>query len=138
IANVLTAKSRLYAIDKSITLNGQMKGKLPIFRYEYLRNKAREIVKNIQDIDSRMLSIQFELDNFAEITGVVRQNILEEEAELEAVNQKINGLTQTLSSLAQGEKEMEKIVVLLNDVTDECECDWWCSISAAVTTIVAG
>ena len=120
------------------TLTGQTREQVPIFRYEHLRNKARETIKNIQDIESRMLPIQFEMDDFAEITGVVRQNILEQKAELEAVKQKINELTQTLTALAEGEKEMDKIAVLLKDAVDECDCDWLCWLIAIAFGIFLG
>ena len=62
IANVLTAKVGLFAIETGLTLTGQAQGTVPIFHYEYVQNKAKGIIAHIQDIESRMLPIQFELD----------------------------------------------------------------------------
>ena len=128
ISNVLIAKARLFAIEGRLTSTGQAQGLVPIFRYEHLRDKGKEIVAHIKDVESRMLPIQFELDDFAEIESTVRGPLLEQKAELESVNQKINELTQTLTALAQVEKEVAKMVILLNEAHDACDCDWLCSL----------
>jgi hypothetical protein len=130
ISNVLIAKARLFAIDTGLTLTGQAQGTVPIFQYEYLHNKAKGIIAHIQDIESRMLPIQFELDDFAELTSPIRNHLLEQKAELEAANQKISELTKTLTALAQLEKEMANVVILLENAEDECDCDWWCWLGA--------
>jgi hypothetical protein len=71
ISNVLMAKTRLFAIAKELTPTGQAQGVVPTFRYEYLRDKAKEIIAHIKDVDSRMLPIQFRLDDFTEIVSTV-------------------------------------------------------------------
>lgn len=130
ISNVLMAKASLFAIAKELTPTGQAKGAVPIFRYEYLRDKAKEIIAHIKDVDSRMLPIQFRLDDFTELVSTVRVPLLEKQAELEAVNRKINELTETMSTLAKLEGEMANVVILLDTAQEECECDWWCWASA--------
>jgi receptor-binding and translocation channel-forming TcA subunit of Tc toxin len=137
ISNVLIAKARLFAIDRRLTSTGQAQGLVPIFRYEYLRDKAKEIIAHIKDIDSRMLPIQFKLDDFAELAEPIRRPLLEQTAELEAVNQKISELTQTHTSLAQVEKEMANVVILLRDAVDECDCDWWCWVKLIGTAVLS-
>jgi hypothetical protein len=130
LANVFIAKARLFAIDQGLTPAGQAQGVVPLFRYEYLRDKAKQIIAHIQDIESRMLPIQFKLDDFAEVVSTIRFHLEEQEAELEAVNQKISELMQTLTVLAQVEKEIDKVVQLLQQAQDECDCDWWCWLGA--------
>lgn len=137
ISNVLTAEASLLAIATGLTPTGQAHGTVPIFRYEYLRDKAKEIIAHIKDVDSRMLHIQFKLDDFTQIVSTVRRPLLEKKAELEAVTQKINELTETLSKLAQLETEMDNVVILLDKAQDQCECDWWCWLTATIT-LVAG
>jgi hypothetical protein len=130
VSNVLIAKTQIFGIMTSLNFAGQAQGTVPLFHYEYLRHKAKGIIAHIQDIELRMLPIQFKLDDFAELTSTVRNHLLEQEAELEAVNQKINELTKTLTTLAQAEKEMAKVVLLLDDAKSQCDCDWWCWLAA--------
>jgi hypothetical protein len=137
ISNVLMAKTRLFAIAKELTPTGQAQGVVPTFRYEYLRDKAKEIIAHIKDVDSRMLPIQFRLDDFTEIVSTVRRPLLEKTAELAAVNQKIKELTETLNTLVQLEKEMANVVILLDNAQDECDCDWWCWVSALAYIVTA-
>jgi hypothetical protein len=132
ISNILIAKARFFAIDRKVTSTGQAQGLVPIFRYEYLRDKAKEIIAHIKDIDSRMLPIQFKLDDFAELVETIRRPLLEQKAELEAVNQKISELTQTYTALAQLEKEMAEVVLLLRGAQGECDCDWFCWVVGVV------
>jgi Tc toxin complex TcA C-terminal TcB-binding domain len=137
VAGVLTAKARLFALDAGLTPAGRSEAVVPLFRYEHLRDKAGQIIAHIQRIESRMLPIQFELDDFAEVVDAVRRPLAEQEAELEAVNQRINELTQALAALAQAERAVNEVVVALRDAEDECECDWWCWVVAILSFAAA-
>ena len=137
ISNVLMAKARLFAIAKELTPTGQTKGTVPIFRYEYLRDKAKEIIAHIKDVDSERYRSNLAWMTLLKIVSTVRRPLLEHTAELEAVNQKINELTETLNTLVQLEKEMANVVILLDHAQDECDCDWWCWASALAYFVMA-
>lgn len=126
VANVMLAKMRLFALDAGLNVNGQASGTVPLFRYQHLRDKAKQTIAHIQHLESRMLPIQFELDDFAEVTNVIRRPLAEQEAELEAVKQRINELVAQLTSLVQAKKAVDDVVVAMHEITTECECDWWC------------
>ena len=53
IANVMTAQLRLFALDNGLNLAGQASGTVPLFRYEYLRDKAKQTIAHIQQVESR-------------------------------------------------------------------------------------
>lgn len=125
VADVMTAKVRLFAIDRGLNLTGQAQGTVPLFRYEYLRGKTKEIISHIQDIESRMLPIQFQLDDFIEVVATIRRHLAEQEAELAATNQKIDQLLQTLAASIQAEKEMRKVVQQLEQAQDDCDLEWY-------------
>lgn len=138
IANVLTAKVRLFALDQGLTLTGQAQGGVPLFRYEYLRDRAKEIITHIQDIESRMLPIQFKLDDFAEAVAPIRLQLTEQQAELDAANRKIDGLMKNLAALSQTENEVNKIVIYLDPIQNQCDCDWFCWVRVAFDEIIIG
>jgi Tc toxin complex TcA C-terminal TcB-binding domain len=125
VANVMQAKLGLLALDAGLNLTGQASGTVPLFRYEYLRDKANQTIARIQQIESRMLPIQFELDDFAEVTSAIRRPLAELEAELEAVKLRSNELVAELAALAQAKKAMEDVVIALKPIVDECEVEWW-------------
>jgi hypothetical protein len=126
VANVLVAKARLFALEEGLNLAGQADGLVPLFRYEHLRDKAKELVAEIQAVESRMLPIQFELDDFAEAMEPIKGPLATQEAELEAVKQRIAELTQALAELAQVEKALDGVVGEIAKIEDECDCDWFC------------
>ena len=130
IANVMQAKLGLFALNAGLNAIGQARGTVPLFRYEYLRDKAKQTIVHIQEIESRMLPIQFELDDFTEVTSAIRRPLVELEAELEAVKQRINELVAQLTSLAQAKKAVDDVVIALEPLVDECDCDWWCWLFA--------
>src|SRR5206468_7353169 len=90
VANVMQARLSLFALDAGLNVAGQASGTVPLFRYEYLRDKAKQTIAHIQQIESRMLPIQFELDDFAEVTSAISLPLAELEAELEALTQRSN------------------------------------------------
>jgi hypothetical protein len=71
LANALRAS--LFALDQGLSVTGQAEGSLPLFRYEHLRDRARALVADVQAIESRMLPIQFALDDFAQLVDAVRR-----------------------------------------------------------------
>ena len=73
-----------------------------------------------------MLPIQFELDDFAEAVDAIRRPLATQQAELEAVKQRIAELVQALAEMAQVEKALNDMVIALDKAEDECECDWFC------------
>jgi DNA repair exonuclease SbcCD ATPase subunit len=123
----------MFALDQGLTLTGQAQRVVPVFRYEYLRDKAKEIISHIQDIESRMLPIQFKLDDFAEAVSTIRFHLDEQRAELEAANQKIKELTQTLTALVQAEREVESVVRGVVNAQGQCDCGFWCWVGGIVT-----
>ncbi|GAA2755194.1 hypothetical protein [Actinopolymorpha rutila] len=137
IAGVFTAKARLLALDARLTPTGQSPASVPLFRYEHLRDQAERIADRVRQIESRMLPIQFELDDFAQVVDAVRRPLAEQEAELLAVNQRIADLTQGLTALAQAEKAVDQVVVALDAVEDQCDCDWWCWLTASLCFLFA-
>ena len=66
------------------------------------------------------------MDDFAEVVDAIRRPLTEQEAELEAIKQRIVELTDTLTALAEMEKVIAETVVLLKDAKDDCDCDWLC------------
>jgi hypothetical protein len=126
LANILTAKAGLFAIDNGLSVAGRADNVVPLFRYEHLRDKAKELIAHIQTIEARMLPIQFELDDFAEALDAIRRPLATQQAELEAVKQRIAELTQTLAALVQAEQSMALVVGEIAKIEDECECDWFC------------
>lgn len=136
VANVLRARLGLFALDAGLNAAGQADGTVPLFRYEYLRDKARQTIAHIQQIESRMLPIQFELDDFAEVTSAIRRPLAEQEAELEAVKQRINDLVAQMTSLAQAKKAVDAVVIAFDPIVSECECDWWCFLLDMLVVIV--
>lgn len=136
IGNVLTAKLRLFALDAGLNVAGQASGTVPLFRYEYLRDKAKQTIAHIQQVESRMLPIQFELDNFAEVVDAIRRPLAEQEAELEAVKQRINELVAQLAALVQAKKAVDDAVIAFEPVVSECECDWFCWVLTGILVVV--
>jgi hypothetical protein len=135
VANVLRAKLGLFAIDQGLSVSGRADGVVPLFRYEHLRDKAKELIAYIQGIESRMLPIQFALDDFAELVAAIRRPLAAQEAELAAINQRIGELTQSLAQLTQLEQALEPIVAAFDQAEAQCDCDWFCwlvSIAAGV------
>jgi hypothetical protein len=106
---------------------------LPLFRYEYLRDKTKELIAHIQGIESRMLPIQFSLDDFAEIVDAIRRPLAAQQAELEAVKQRISELTQNLAGLVQVEQALKPVVIALDQAAAECDCDWYCWLCTIAT-----
>jgi tetratricopeptide (TPR) repeat protein len=132
VANVLTAKLGLFALDQGLSVTGQADGVVPLFRFEYLRDKAKELTGQVQAIETRMLPIQFELDDFAEAVSAIKRPLAAQQAELEAVRQRIGELTQALAAQAQVEQALDRVVIALDKAEDECECDWFCWLVAIV------
>jgi hypothetical protein len=138
VANVLTAKLGLFAIDQGLSLTGQADGVVPLFRYEHLRDKAKELISYIQGIESRMLPIQFALDDFAELVAAIRRPLAAQEAELAAINQRIGELTQSLAQLGQLEQALEPIVAAFDEAEAQCDCDWFCWLVSIVGAAFIG
>jgi cell division septum initiation protein DivIVA len=134
VANVLAAKAGLFALAQGLSVTGQADGVVPLFRYEHLRDKAKDLIASVQTIESRMLPIQFELDDFAEAVDAIRRPLAAQEAELEAIKQKITELVQTLAALTQFEQSLNQVVIALDQAEAECDCDWFCWLA----TIVGG
>lgn len=126
LANVLTAKLGLFALEQGLNVTGQAEGSLPLFRYEHLRDRTRALVADIQAIETRMLPIQFALDDFAQLVDAVRRPLEAQQAELAALNQKISELSQTLAQLTQVKQALDTVVIALDKAQDECDCDWFC------------
>jgi hypothetical protein len=133
VANVLAVKARLFALEQGLSVTGQADGVVPIFRYEHLRDKAKEMVAYIRSIEEKMLPIQFSLDDFAEATDAIRRPLATQQAELEAVNQRIAELTQALTAAAEVEKGLTQAADALDDAEDQCECDWFCWLVTIAT-----
>ena len=129
---MLRAKVGLFAIDQGLSVSGQADGVVPLFRYEHLRDKAKELIAYVQGIESRMLPIQFELDDFAEAIRAIKRPLEAQQAELAAVNQRIAELTQTLAQLAQVEQALDEVVIALDKAQADCDCDWFCFLVAVI------
>lgn len=143
IAQVLTARLGLFALDAGLNVAGQASGTVPLFRYEYLRDKAQRTIAHIQQIEARMLPVQFELDDFSEIVDAIRRPLAEQEAELEAVKLRIDELVTQLAALAQAKQAMDATIIAFQPILDDCECDWWCwlldvAVIALDVVVVAG
>lgn len=124
--NVFEAKLGVFALDTALTPTGQAAGAVPLYRYEYLRDKVKEVIGHIDRIESKMLPIQFLLDDFAEVADAIRRPLTEQRAELEAANQRIAELTDTLGALIEIEGTLNTMVIAFHDAESECECDWFC------------
>jgi hypothetical protein len=135
-ANILTAKAGLFAIDSGLSVTGRADNVVPLFRYEHLRDSAKELIGHIQTIEARMLPIQFELDDFAEAIDAFRRPLATQQAELEAVKQRIAELAQALADLAQAEKALNVVVIAFDKAEAECECDWFCELVAVAGIVV--
>ena len=137
LANILAAKAGLFAIDNGLSVTGRADNVVPLFRYEHLRDKAKELIAHIQTIEVRMLPIQFELDDFAEAMDAFRRPLATQQAELEAVKQRIAELVQNLADLVQAEKALNDVVIAFDKAEAECECDWFCELVIYVGMAVA-
>jgi cell division septum initiation protein DivIVA len=126
IGQIFRAKLGLFAVEASLNVAGQATGSVPLFRYEYLRDKAKQTISQIQKIESRMLPIQFELDDFAEVVDAIRRPLAQLQAELEAVKQRIDALVTQLAALAQAKKAVDATIIAFDPIVDKCECDWFC------------
>jgi hypothetical protein len=135
IANVLRAKASIFALDQGLSVTGQADGTVPLFRYEHLRDKAKEMIAQVRGIETRMLPIQFELDDFAEALSAVKRPLEAEQAELAAVNQKIAELTQSLAQLGQVQQALNQVVIALDNAQADCDCDWFCWLTTIVVEI---
>lgn len=126
VGKVFEAKLGVFALDTDLTPTGQAAGTVPLYRYKYLRAKVKEIIGNIDRIESKMLPIQFVLDDFVEVADAIRRPLTEQRAELEAANQRITELTDTLGALTEIEGTLNTMVIAFHDAESECECDWFC------------
>ena len=137
VANVFIAKLGLFALDQGLSVTGQADGVVPLFRYEYLRDQAKELIAQVQGIESRMLPIQFQLDDFVEAVSAIKRPLAAQQAELEAVKQRIAELTQGLAALAQVEQALVQVIDALDEVEEECECDWFCWLVCIALNVAA-
>lgn len=135
VANIMQAKIGLFALNAGLNVAGQASGTVPLFRYDYLRDKAKQTIAHIQRIESRMLPIQFELDDFSEVTSAILLPLAEFEAELEAVKQRSDELAAQLAALVQVKKALDDTVIALDAAQEQCECDWWCFIRIVITSV---
>jgi receptor-binding and translocation channel-forming TcA subunit of Tc toxin len=137
LANILAAKAGLFAIDNGLSVTGRADNVVPLFRYEHLRDKAKELIAHIQTIEVRMLPIQFELDDFAEAMDAFRRPLATQQAELEAVKQRIAELVQNLADLVQAEKALNDVVIALDKAEAACACDWFCGLVSYIGMAIA-
>ena len=75
---------------------------VPLFRYEYLRDQAKELIAQVQGIELRMLPIQFQLDDVVEAVSAIKRPLAAQQAELEAVKQRIAELNPGLGRAGPG------------------------------------
>jgi hypothetical protein len=136
VANVMQAKIGLFALDAGLNATGQASDSVPLFRYEYLCDMAKQTIAHIRQIESRMLPIQFELDDFAEVVGAIRRPLEEQKAELGAVKLRINELVTQLAALAQAKKAVDEVVIALDAAQDACDCDWFCWVVSAINVFI--
>lgn len=122
---MLTARARLLALDKNLSAVGLSAGSLPIYRYSYLVDRARHILKFIADIDARMAPMQFQLDDFNELVDTIRRHIDENSSELQALENRISELQTTISTLSDGNQKIGVVVQQLQQAEDDCSPKWW-------------
>jgi len=125
MSSMLTAQSRLYALESNLNSFGRSAGSMPIYRYSYLVDQARNLLIFVAEIDSKMANMQFELDDFTELIDTIRRHINENSAELQALETRISELQTTVSTLSQGEEQIGKVVQQLEKAEDECDPEWW-------------
>jgi Tc toxin complex TcA C-terminal TcB-binding domain len=131
VANVFAAKAAIFALDQGLGVTGEADGVLPLFRYEHLRDKAKDLAAQVQAIETRMLPIQFALDDFAEIVDAIRRPLAAEQAELAAVQQRIGELTQALAAQVRAAKALDGVITAVDLLHEQCDCDWWCWVLTA-------
>lgn len=137
IGTMLTAHARLYAIDFALSPLGLAPASIPVFRYNYLRDQAARLLATAGSIDARMLDMQFKVDDFAELIDTVRRHLDEASAEYQALNARAGQLQTTIGALAQGVREMDKVVGQLERAADDCDVEWWEVVLSVVVVIAA-
>jgi hypothetical protein len=137
MSSMLTAHTRLYASEFALNAVGLSPGSMPIYRYSYLIEQARRILTFIAGTDARMTTMQFKLDDFAELIGTIKSHIDENSAEYQALNARIGELSSTLTTLTKAEHEMGGIVTQLAKAEDDCDPEWWEVLLSVVVVIVA-
>jgi hypothetical protein len=137
MSSMLTAHARLLAFEFVLSPFGLSAGSMPIYRYSYLIEQARKILAFIAGIDAKMITMQFELDDFAELIDTIRRHIDENSAEFQALNTRISELQTTVFTLAEGEERIGKTVQALNKAVDECDPEWWEYLVSVLVVIAA-
>jgi prefoldin subunit 5 len=136
MSSMLVAHARLFALKFALNPVGLSAGSMTIYRYSYMAEKARKSLAFIADIDGKMMTMQFELDDFAELIETIRRHIDENSAELQALETRISELQTTISTLNKGEEEIGKAVEQLSAAADECDVEWW-EIFVSVVVVIA-
>ncbi|MFJ6277517.1 Tc toxin subunit A-related protein [Bacillus thuringiensis] len=137
MSSMLLAHTRLYAVESNLNFSGFSVGSIPIYRYSYLIEQARKILAFITEVDSKMINMQFKLDDFNELIDTIRRHTDENSAELQAINSRISQLQTTLSTLYKSEAEIGKVVQGLTTAEDDCGHEWW-EWGLAILVVVAG
>jgi tetratricopeptide (TPR) repeat protein len=136
MAAVLTAQGRLYAIENKLNFIGISAGSTPLYRYSYLAEQAKKKLDFVAEIDSKMLPMQIELDDFIAVVGPLKSYINEHSAEFQALNTKIAELQTTLTSLNVSDGKIGQTVQALTQAEDDCDVEWW-EVLVSVLVVIA-
>ena len=137
MASALTAHARLFAIDRNLSVAGISAGSVPLFRSSYLIEQSRRALDFLADVDSKMLTMQIEVDDFSELIHTIRSHVNEQSAELQALESRINDLQPTISALEAGDGELGKVVQQLEKAEDDCDPEWWEYLVSVLVVIAA-
>lgn len=136
VATVFLAKAQLFAIEHGLDYLGSPQGVIPLYRYEYLLDKAKILLEQVQRMEDHMIPLRLKLDDFIEIVKTMERHLSEMKAELNAVNSKIGELIQAMTTLSGAGRELSSIVQQLEDFEDECDLEWWEVLLAVFIIIV--
>jgi hypothetical protein len=137
MASTLTAHARLFAIEHNLSVIGLSAGSVPLFRSSYLIEQGRRALTFLADVDSKMLTMQIEVDDFSELIETIRRHANEQSAELQALETRISDLQTTVTTLEAGDGELGKVVQKLEAAEDDCEPEWWEYLVSVLVVIAA-
>jgi hypothetical protein len=135
VSNVVTARSRLLALESGLTLTGESAASAPFFRYAYLRDRANDALAHAEALDAQMASIEARLDDQSAIFVQIRRQQDANLAELAALKVKIAEKQRNVEVLGREQAQVDAIRKALQAAVNACEVEWFVAVAGGVLFI---
>ncbi len=141
----LQALTGLLALEKGVDLAGDKRQVAPLYRYSHLRERVLGMLERLDRIERKMIDLQLALDDFAQIKAEINDVLGDKRAELAALNERIDGMTNDLGLVTTLEHDVNQAHKEIEHYQEECDTEWWeivlgivLVVGAAIVGIVIG